>query len=277
MEEVKLIIDSGANEKASENLTVVPLTVTIAGKDFLDNEDLNMEEFLTSMEENTEEGRTSCPSIDEWLKALEGSKRAVMLTITSGLSGSFSSAYQAKQIYEKDNPGSKVIVVDSRTAGPEISVIQREIKRLVEDKSVRFVDIEQKISEYKTHTHLLVILQSLHNLALNGRVNIAVAKMAKMLNIDVVGTASGEGKLEPISKVRGMKRAFKELLKLMDERKYKGGPVIIDQCNNEKDANSLKEKILALYPKAEIVIRPMRGLCAFYAEEGSLMVGFDDL
>ena len=236
-----------------------------------------MEEFLTSMEENTEEGRTSCPSIDEWLRALEGSKRAVMLTITSGLSGSFSSAYQAKQIYEKDNPGSKVIVVDSRTAGPEISVIQREIKRLVEDKSVRFVDIEQKISEYKTHTHLLVILQSLHNLALNGRVNIAVAKMAKMLNIDVVGTASEEGKLEPISKVRGMKRAFKELLKLMDERKYKGGPVIIDQCNNEKDANSLKEKILALYPKAEIVIRPMRGLCAFYAEEGSLMVGFDDL
>ena len=277
MEEVKLIIDSGANEKASENLTVVPLTVTIAGKDFLDNEDLNMEEFLTSMEENTEEGRTSCPSIDEWLKALEGSKRAVMLTITSGLSGSFSSAYQAKQIYEKDNPGSKVIVVDSRTAGPEISVIQREIKRLVEDKSVRFVDIDQKISEYKTHTHLLVILQSLYNLALNGRVNIAVAKMAKMLNIDVVGTASEEGKLEPISKVRGMKRAFKELLKLMDERKYKGGPVIIDQCNNEKDANSLKEKILALYPKAEIVIRPMRGLCAFYAEEGSLMVGFDDL
>ena len=277
MEEVKLIIDSGANEKASENLTVVPLIVTIAGKDFLDNEDLNMEEFLTSMEENTEEGRTSCPSIDEWLKALEGSKRAVMLTITSGLSGSFSSAYQAKQIYEKDNPGSKVIVVDSRTAGPEISVIQREIKRLVEDKSVRFVDIEQKISEYKTHTHLLVILQSLHNLALNGRVNIAVAKMAKMLNIDVVGTASEEGKLEPISKVRGMKRAFKELLKLMDERKYKGGPVIIDQCNNEKDADTLKEKILALYPEAEIVIRPMRGLCAFYAEEGSLMVGFDDL
>ncbi|AWM73787.1 fatty acid-binding protein DegV [Lactobacillus apis] len=277
MEEVKLIIDSGANEKASENLTVVPLTVTIAGKDFLDNEDLNMEEFLTSMEENTEGGRTSCPSIDEWLKALEGSKRAVMLTITSGLSGSFSSAYQAKQIYEKDNPGSKVIVVDSRTAGPEISVIQREIKRLVEDKSVRFVDIDQKISEYKTHTHLLVILQSLHNLALNGRVNIAVAKMAKMLNIDVVGTASEEGKLEPISKVRGMKRAFKELLKLMDERKYKGGPVIIDQCNNEKDANSLKEKILAIYPQAEIVIRPMRGLCAFYAEEGSLMVGFDDL
>lgn len=276
MEEVKFIIDSGANENASEKLTVVPLTITIAGRDFLDNEDLNMDEFLESMKKNTEEGRTSCPSIDDWLKALEGSKRAILLTITSGLSGCFSSAYQAKQIYEKENPGSKVIVVDSRTAGPEESVIQREIERLV-DGHTRFVDIEQKISEYKTHTHLLVIFQSLHNLALNGRVNMAVAKMVKMLNIDIIGTASDEGKLEPISKVRGMKRAFKETLRLMEERKYKGGRIVIDQCKNEKDAKSLKERIQALYPRAEIVIRSMRGICSFYAEEGSLMVGFDDL
>ena len=44
-----------------------------------------------------------------------------------------------------------------------------------------------------------------------------------------------------------------------------------------KDAESLKAKILELYPEAAITIRPMRGLCTFYAEEGSLMIGFDDL
>lgn len=276
MEEVKLIIDSGANDNASSELIVVPLTITIAGHDFLDNQQLNMDEFLSSMEKNTEEGRTSCPSIDQWLEALKGSKRAIMLTITSGLSGSFSSACQAKQIYEKENPGSKVIVVDSRTAGPEISVIREEIEQLVNSK-LRFVDLEQKISEYKTHTHLLVVFQSLRNLALNGRVNMAVAKVAKALSINVVGTASEEGKLKAIAKVRGMKRALKEVIKLMEERKYQGGRVIIDQCRNEKDAKTLKEKILAMYPKAEIVIRSMRGICSFYAEEGSLMVGFEDL
>ncbi|RMC41583.1 DegV family protein [Lactobacillus sp. ESL0233] len=275
MEEVKLIIDSSANEKISERLTVVPLTISISGKDFIDDQHLNMADFLDSMAKNTEEGRTSCPSIDEWLKALEGSSRAIMLTITSGLSGSFSSAYQAKQIYEKDNPNSRVIVIDSRTAGPEVSMIQREIERLVDDQT-RFVDIEQKISEYKTHTHLLFVLQSLHNLALNGRVSMAVAKVAKMLKINLVGTASEQGKLEPIAKVRGMKRSLNEILKLMNEMNYQGGRVIIDQCNNEKDAQVLKEKILISYPQAEIIIRPMHGLCAFYAEAGSLMVGFDE-
>ena len=276
MDKVKLIIDSGSNDRANENLTVVPLTMTIAGQDFVDDENLNINEFISSMEKNTEEGKTSCPSINDWLEALKGTKFAIMLTITSGLSGSFSSAFQAKQIYEKDHPDSHVIVIDSRTAGPEISVILEKIRELVNSKT-RFVDLEQKISDYKTHTHLLVILKSLHNLALNGRINMAVAKVAKVLNIDVVGTASDEGKLEPLAKVRGIKRAFKEVLKLMSEMKYKGGNLIIDHCKNKKDAESLKAKILALYPEAEIKIRSMGGLCTFYAEEGSLMVGFDDL
>ena len=276
MDKVKLIIDSGSNDRANENLTVVPLTMTIAGKDFVDDKNLDINEFISSMEKNTEEGKTSCPSINEWLEALKGTKFAIMMTITSGLSGSFSSAFQAKQIYEKDHPDSHVIVIDSRTAGPEISVILEKIRELVNSKT-RFVDLEQKISDYKTHTHLLVILKSLHNLALNGRINMAVAKVAKVLNIDVVGTASEEGKLEPLAKVRGIKRAFKEVLKLMSEMKYKGGNLIIDHCKNEKDAETLKAKILALYPEAEIKIRSMRGLCTFYAEEGSLMVGFDDL
>ncbi|RMC24476.1 MULTISPECIES: DegV family protein [unclassified Lactobacillus] len=274
MEKVKLIVDSSANEQASDKLTVVPLTITIAGQDFIDNENLDMETFISDMNKNTEEGKTSCPSINDWLEALEGSTKAIMLTITSGLSGSFSSAYQAKQIYEKDHPGSSVIVVDSRTAGPEVAMIQHKIEHLAESQ-VRFLDLEQKIAKYKTHTHLLFILQSLHNLALNGRVNMAVAKVAKMLKIDLVGTASEEGKLEPISKVRGMKRALGEVIKLMTEMKYQGGRVIIDHCKNEKDANILKDKIIALYPDANIVIRPMMGLCAFYGEEGSLMIGFE--
>ncbi|WEV36265.1 DegV family protein [Lactobacillus sp. ESL0677] len=276
MEEVKLIIDSSANENTDQMVQVVPLTMTIAGQDFIDGEQLDIDQLIAEMAKNTEAGKTSCPSINEWLEALEGSNRAVLMTITSGLSGSFSSAFQAKEMYEKKHPNSHVIVVDSRSAGPEMSVILNEIKRLINGK-LRFVDLEQKISEYKTHTHLLFILQSLHNLSLNGRVSPAVAKVARMLKIDLVGTASEEGKLEPLAKVRGMKRALKEVIKRMTEMKYQGGQVIIDHCKNEKDAKILKEKIIELYPQAQVIIRSMKGLCTFYAEKGGLMIGFEDL
>ncbi|WEV70255.1 DegV family protein [Lactobacillus sp. ESL0785] len=274
MEKIKLIIDSSSNESSEQNVEVVPLTLTIAGKDFVDDAQLDLDQLLTSMAQNTEAGKTSCPSINDWLEALAGSKWAILITITSGLSGSFSSAFQAKEMYEKEHPESHVIVVDSRSAGPELSVVLEEIKRLLNNKT-RFVDLEQKISEYRTHTHLLFILQSLHNLSLNGRVSPAVAKVAHMLKIDLVGTASDEGKLEPLAKVRGMKRALKEVLKRMSDMKYQGGRVIIDHCKNEKDARTLKEKIMASYPQAQIAIRPMHGLCSFYAEEGGLMIGFE--
>ena len=97
-----------------------------------------------------------------------------------------------------------------------------------------------------------------------------------MLKINLIGTASKEGKLEPLTKARGMKKAIREIIKYMKEDNYHGGEVIIDHCENEKDAEIIKNKILEEYPEAQITIRPMHGLCSFYAEEGGIMVGFHE-
>lgn len=277
MEKIKLILDSSSNEKTNvqKNLQVVPLTVSFNGKEFRDDESLDIDNLIEEMELNQEAGKSSCPSINDWLDALEGSERAIILTLTSGMSGSYSSALQAKNIYEEKNPTSKVIVVDTRSAGPELAIVLHGIEKMLEE-NVRFVDLEQKIAEYRTKTHLLFVLQSLHNLSLNGRVSPTIAKIAQMMNIKIVGTASKEGKLEPLAKTRGMKRAIKELLKQMEKMNYQGGEVIIDECKNKKDAETLKEKILEKFPDAKITIRPTLGLCSFYAEEGGLMVGFHE-
>ncbi|MGQ5709489.1 DegV family protein [Lactobacillus sp. PSON] len=277
MEKVRLILDSSSNEKTNvkNNLYVVPLTISFNGKEFRDDENLDLDAFLKDMQANNEAGKSSCPSIDDWLKALEGSEKAIILTLTSGMSGSYSSALQAKSMYEEQHPTSKVIVVDTRSAGPELAIILQGIEKLLNEK-IRFVDLEQKIAELRMKTHLLFVLQSLHNLSLNGRVSPAVAKIAKMMNIKIVGTANKEGKLEPLAKARGMKKALKEVLKQMENMNYQGGEVIIDECKNEKDAQTLKEKILEKFPDANVKIRPTLGLCSFYAEEGGLMIGFHE-
>ena len=66
-----------------------------------------------------------------------------------------------------------------------------------------------------THTHLLFTLRSLENLARNGRVSPAVAKIAGVLGIVVVGKASDEGTLQQMHKCRGEKRAIDTLFKEM--------------------------------------------------------------
>lgn len=275
MEKIKLITDSSANEKDDHSVCVVPLSISLNGKDFVDDQKLNLHHFLTEMKSSQEAGKTACPNIQEWLDALQGSRRAIIVTMTSAMSGTFASALQAKKIYLEQHPLSQIIVVDSRSAGPELAIILVGIKKMLAG-NYRFVDLEQKIAEYRLHTHLLFILQSLHNLSLNGRVSPAVARIAGMLKINLLGTANKEGKLALLAKARGIKRALRDLLKQMKADNYHGGEVIIDHCQNEKDAQKLREAILTDYPQAQVQIRPMQGLCSFYAEPGGLMVGFHE-
>ncbi len=277
MENIKLIIDSSSNMKSDpdHNVEVVPLTISFCGKDYIDDQNLNIREFLNDMNQNQVAGKTTCPSIQAWLNALEGTEKAIIITMTSGMSGTFSSALQAKTMYEEKHPTSQIIVVDSRSAGPELTIVLHGIEKMIQG-DIRFVDLEEVIAKFRMRTHLLFILQSLHNLSLNGRVSPVAAKVAGLLKINLIGTASKEGKLEPLTKARGMKKAMRELLKYMKDDNYHGGEVIIDHCENEKDAEIIKDKILAEYPDAQVTIRPMRGLCSFYAEEGGIMVGFHE-
>lgn len=277
MEKFKLIVDSSSNmvNDPAHNVEVVPLTVSFGGKDYIDDQNLNIQEFLSDMNKNQVAGKTTCPSIQAWLDALEGTEKAIIVTMTSGMSGTFSSALQAKNMYEEKHPSSQIIVVDSRSAGPELTIVLHGIEKMIQG-DIRFVDLEEEIAEFRMHTHLLFILQSLHNLSLNGRVSPTVAKIAGLLKINLIGTASKDGKLEPLTKARGMKKAIRELLKYMKDDNYHGGEVIIDHCENERDAETIKEKLQAEYPDAQITIRPMHGLCSFYAEEGGLMIGFNE-
>lgn len=277
MEKFKLIVDSSSNmvNDPAHNVEVVPLTISFGGKDYIDDQNLNIQEFLSDMNKNQVAGKTTCPSIQAWLDALEGTEKAIIVTMTSGMSGTFSSALQAKNMYEEKHPSSQIIVVDSRSAGPELTIVLHGIEKMIQG-DIRFVDLEEEIAEFRMHTHLLFILQSLHNLSLNGRVSPTVAKIAGLLKINLIGTASKDGKLEPLTKARGMKKAIRELLKYMKDDNYHGGEVIIDHCENEKDAETIKEKLQAEYPDAQITIRPMHGLCSFYAEEGGLMIGFNE-
>ena len=126
------------------------------------------------------------------------------------------------------------------------------------------------------HTHLLFTLRSLNNLARNGRVSPAVAKLAGVLGIVVVGKASDEGTLQQMHKCRGEKRAIETLYKEMKEHGYAGGKVRIGQNFNPAGAQQLADMIHTEYPQADIQIELSSALCMFYAEQGGLMVGYED-
>lgn len=272
----KIVSDSSSNVLSFLGIPYesVPLKIITSAAEYVDDINLNVEKMVNELKVTKGKSSTSCPNMADWLSAFEGYDVIFGITITSKLSGSYAAAVQAAEEYESTHPGAKVHIIDSTSTGPEMRLIMEFLRdRMLEEKS--FEEIKTAVEQYCEHTHLLFSLESLTNLARNGRVNPAVAKIAGVLGIRVVGAAT-EGVLDPLHKCRGEAKAMDTIYKEMKLRGYGGGKVGISHCFNIGAANSLKEKILADYPDANVFIEPTTALCSFYAERGGLIIGFED-
>lgn len=272
---MRIVADSSANllTTADRSFISVPLTLRTDEREFVDNESLDVKEMTDYLASYKGKSGSACPSSQDWVDAFGDEDEVYAIAITSNLSGSFNSLRIAKEQYEEEHPGRKVCIIDSLSAGSELKLIAEKIQEL-KSEGKTFEEVSEAIAEYQNHTHLVFCLKSLRNLANNGRVNQAVAAIAGVLNIHVVGIAN-EGVLDQREKARGAKKAVLAIGKQFKEFNYNGGKVIIDHCFNETDAKAVKEYILASFPNAEVRIEETRGLCSFYAEVGGLMIGFE--
>ena len=93
--------------------------------------------------------------------------------------------------------------------------------------------------------------------------------------VRVVKSPEGAITLDFKGKCRGDKKVLVLILEKMKELGYNGGRVIIAHNQNEAAALQLKMRIEELFGTFNGVIRPERALCCYYAEPGSVMVGFE--
>lgn len=251
-----------------------PLKIATAEKEFVDDEKLDVKQMVDYLAKYNGKSGTACPSVGDWINAFAGAKYVFCITITSGLSGSYNSACLAKKEYEEQNPDSRVFIIDSLSAGPKLRMIAEHLEKLIL-KLKDFEEICKEITVYSKRIGTLFMLESLNNLANNGRVNVAVAKIAGIFGIRALGKASLQGELQMLDKTRGEKKALSAILSHMEKMDYKGGRVSISHCFNLQAARELKSLIASKFPSADVQINPTRGLCSFYAENGGLILGFE--
>lgn len=273
---IRIVADSSANLKTdlTRNIISVPLKITAGEKTFVDDENLNVKEMADYLASYNGKSGTACPGTGDWMDAFGDADWVFVITITSNLSGSYNSARVAMEEYLEDHPDCKIHIFDSLSAGPELKLTAEKIEECIA-KGMEFDAICEEVHAYMLTTYLEFNLKSLRNLANNGRVSPAVAKLAGMIGLHLVGKASEVGTLEPTDKVRGEKKAIATIAKNMKALGYKGGKVRIDHCLNIEAALKLEELLRSEYPDADIQIEVVGGLCCFYAEVGGLMVGFE--
>lgn len=278
MRNVKIVADSSANILKLQNIpfAAAPLKVITAQREFADDRALDVAAMVSWFDSYKGKSKTSCPNPADWLEAFADADEVYCVTITSGLSGSYNSACIAKQMYEAEHPGKQVCVIDSLSAGPELVLIIEKLEELI-GQELPYDEICRKIEAYKEMTGLTFMLESLKNFAANGRVSPAVAKIAGVLGIRIVGKASDRGTLEPTNKCRGEGKSLDAILSHLKANGLSGGKVRIAHCMNENAARTLRQSILAEFPRADVQIHSCRGLCSYYAEKGGLLVGFEKM
>ena len=273
----RIVVDSSASMYKLDGVDFasVPLKIVTDEREYLDDGTLDAVEMATALRTYKGKTSTSCPNIGDWLEAYEGADEIYAITITGTLSGSCNAAQLAAEEYQAEHPGAQVFVLDSLSAGPELVLLAEHIRALIEEGR-DFDEVCEEMLRYRHHTHLLFSLESLANLARNGRVKPAVAAVARMLGIRVIGQASDAGDLEVLCKTRGEHGALERIVLEMKAHGLTNGRVHIDHCCNAAAAERLKHMVHAVFPEAKVEVGSCGALCSYYAEYGGLMVGYED-
>lgn len=272
-----IVTDSSANLRSLDApvaFASVPLKIITSEREFVDDASLNTAEMTSYLQSYRGRSSTACPGVADWLSAFGAADAVFAFTITSALSGSYNAARLAGEDYEAAHPDRRVYLIDSLSTGGEMKLLIEKTAALLQQGEAPEA-VYEAVRAYQSKTRLIFALQSLNNLANNGRVNSLVAKISGALGMRIIGRASEQGELEILSKCRGEKRALEKIVSHMQGMGYAGGPVRLDHCHNTAVAVQLRSLIRAQYPDADVQIGQTYGLCSFYAEKGGLMLGFE--
>ena len=270
-----IVSDSSSNILTMDtpHFASVPMKVR-AEKEYIDDASLDLAGMVEDLKNHKGKSGSSCPNVGEWVEAFGDADVVFATTISKNLSGSYNAARQAADTWMEENPGKKAYVFDSLAAGPQQVFVIEKLLELC-GQGLEPEEVLAKLSDYHNHTHILFCLESMMNLARNGRTSMAVAKIAGMLGIRVCGDVKA-GQITPVHKPRGTKKATQTLVEMMKERGfYDGAQLRIAHCFGRQQAQDLADAVLAEFPNTRVTIEPTTALCSFYAETGGLMIGFE--
>ena len=272
----QIVSDSSSNifTLAGANYTTVPMKIIAGDKEYIDAPGTNVRGMVDDLKVYKGKSGSSCANAQEWLDAFGDADMVFGVTISRNLSGSYNAAEAAAREYAEEHPGAQVHIFDTLSAGPEQAMVVEKIAELV-NKGLSFEEIVAGVREYQNHTHILFCLECMNNLARNGRVNPAVAKIASVLGIRACGDAEN-GQIIPTQKPRGQKKATEALVAMIRERGFSNSSWLrIAHCFGENQAQLLVDEVRKEFPDARYTIEPTGVLCSFYAEEGGLMIAME--
>lgn len=277
MKKFQIIVDSASDldSKYVKNkdigFRVVPLTITIGDKNYVDDDNINVDEMLESLHKYKGKTSTACPSPEAFSKYYTDAENTFVVTISSKLSGTYNAACLGAKEFE-NNSNFNIHVIDSKLVSGAEELIVDKLVELIES-GLEFNDIVTEIDKFRDERQLFFTLAKFDNLIANGRMSKIVALIAKTLIIRPV-CKGVEGEIKVIEKVIGVNNAFKKMATFISKavQTFKDKVLIINKCKADNECEQLVKLIKENCDFKEIRIKETKGLCSFYALEKGLIV-----
>lgn len=254
---------------------IVPLTLYLEGKEYIDDETFNQKEFIDHVAAAKDCAKSSCPSPEAFMKAYEGDYDCVfVVTLSGNLSGCYNSAMTGRNMYYEEHPDDKKIhVFDSCSASNGEGNIAQKIYELAES-GADFEEIVEKVNAYKLEMKTYFVIETLEPLRKNGRLSNLKALVATVLNIKPVMSATDEGIIIQLDQARGMERAMRKMFKYIVEctKNIEEKILTISHVNCLERAQWVRDELFKLAKFKEIFITETAGVATLYANDGGIII-----
>ena len=201
---VQIIVDSTADVAADlkRRMLVVPLTIRFGTTEYVDGITITHRQFYEKLIETDELPTTSqaAPAAFEkvYQQVRAAGDTAVVLTVTSKLSGTYQSAVIAAADYPE------IHVVDTRTVAIGAGILAELALRLA-DSGMSAEGIAQRLEDERENVRVIAMLDTLEYLKRGGRISKTVAFAGSVLSIKPV-LAIEDGEIKLIGKARGSRQ-----------------------------------------------------------------------
>lgn len=212
---VRIIVDSSTDvsEKYREKIQFVPLTVRFGDKEYLDGVELSKHQFYEMLVESdalpTTSQATPAAFADCFEAIASAGDSAVVITLSSKLSGTYQSAVLATEDYPN------IYVVDSQSVAIGTGVLAQYAVELAQ-QGMGAEKIAQVLTQQREKVCVVALLDTLEYLKKGGRISKTVAFAGGVLNIKPVVTVQ-DGAVALIGKARGSRNGNNLLVEKIRE------------------------------------------------------------
>ena len=274
---MKIVADSCCDitvqEEMDYGVQIVPLTLFLGDESFIDDKNLDIEDYRTKLGLYQGRPTSACPSPGDFLQAFREEEENFCLTVSANLSGTYSSALVAKEMAEEE--GMKVEVIDSKTASAGQALLVYEMLDLIK-AGLKYEEIKEKIQDFIKNMKTYFVLENMDNLVKGGRLNKVAGKIITALHVHPIMGADGDGNIKLYNYGRTRKQIIDKMVGMVKECKEASDnfKLVIAHHNNIELAESIKEAVNLAFESAVVKIVPTRGLCSMYADNKGVILAF---